>query len=246
MEYFNSPITLVASSFLFACLTAFSAQAQIIGTQLTPALTTAPFEQSPNYSWENYFLDVNNDGLHDLEFWYHAIQSNPYDSHTDAFATVGTRVGSGGGIAYDAISLSSMLNTRIATKFNPGDLIGSNLTFELDNAPLASNDYWHFDQTRYNQGNWVNSKQGGRGLIGFSFTDFIGSLYYGWADIGISPYIEGNLSSYRINIYSYAYESEAYKGIAAGSLASVPLPSAAWLFASSLIGLIKVRRYYKN
>jgi hypothetical protein len=125
-------------------------------------------------------------------------------------------------------------------------MIDSSSLYELNNAPFAANVFDHYNYSRdANYGNWANNGQGNTGFMGFSFTDSLGLLHYAWADIGISPYQDGNLFSYRISVYGYAYETLANDGILAGATINaspVPVPSAIWMFGSSLVGFVGFNR----
>ena len=127
-----------------------------------------------------------------------------------------------------------------ARLFLAGELIGSGGT-TTDDAILGSADTMGGTPA----GAFVPSPDSlsgtSRGFIGFSFL-IGGNTHFGWADVEVD--LTGNFEDGYLNLYGYGYETSANSAIAAGA-GVVPVPAAAWLFGSGLLGLIGMARRKK-
>ncbi|WDP90899.1 MAG: hypothetical protein HUN04_14830 [Desulfobacter sp.] len=187
--------------------------ADIVYTQL---------EGIPSHGTNTWDLDGN--GTHDIGvFWNY----EDWDDSTTAEANHPLGSPDANGFAAGG---------SLALKLVAGDMVGPEQTFKNETVML-SRYYDDQDWTYYTWGNWDNMAEGDTGYLGFRFLDGDEAVHYGWIRAWVNP---GNQY---ITLYDMAWETEAGKVIAAGDPGSpVPVPGAAWLLGTGLLGLAGMGR----
>jgi hypothetical protein len=152
---------------------------------------------------QDFFLDLNNDGVNDFKFFINATRS----SHGCTAEMSLYRVNRGNGAAGKISSLGDFF----ASALKAGVRIGKSLDFpNLSREPMADEDSY-FDNGSF-QGPWASSSRPvDHRYLGLKFV-FGGQVHYGWArfnvwmhDCAVSATLTG-----------YAYETIPNKAIVAG------------------------------
>jgi len=221
-----SRTTLAASALKLSGLAAFNAEASIITT--VPA-TPIVIQNT------QLILDLDHDGTDDLGF-FHVAQLGT-DGFTDASATAAANTG--GGVAGDPA-----IGTYFTSLYTGGGVVDGSASYKAENK-LAKNKensgsrpgnlgYWANGGA--DVGTWPGAGQGYTGYLGFAFLGGDTFVHYGWAKVGVNAYEDGDLSSYAMTLYSYAYQSDANTPI------TIPEPGSLALFALGAAGLAARKR----